>query len=124
PFQFRIYFDAFAAKGKVAYVLMIDAERPKIDQALHFFQSFYDGKKRNSPNCIEYFFLPLYRKSYSEDDRLKIIADHKHFVGNDSVVAMKGLHPLDNLVKLVSGVHTTIRHLLLSVPTKDCGNLF
>jgi len=62
-----------------------------------------------SPNCIEYLFFPLYKKSYLEDERLKIIADHKHYIGTDSVVAMKGLQPLDNLIKLVSGVHTTIR---------------
>jgi hypothetical protein len=104
----------------------IDAERPKIDQALHFFQNWYNGHSKNSPNCIEYLFLPLYKKSYSEDERLKIIADHKHYIGTDSVVAMKGLQPLDNLIKLVSGVHTTIRRLLLSMPIDDTatGNLF
>jgi hypothetical protein len=92
PFQFRIYFDAFAAKNKTAYVLMVDVERPKIDQALHFFQTWYDGKSKKSPSCIEYLFLPLYKKAYSEDVRLKIIADHTHHIGNDSVVVMKGHH--------------------------------
>ncbi len=28
PFHFRLYFDAFTAKGKTAHVLMIDVDRP------------------------------------------------------------------------------------------------
>lgn len=126
PFQFRVYFDSFNAKTKSAHVLMIDVERPKVDSGLHFFQAWYNGKLKNSPNCIEYLFLPLYKKFYTEDERLKIITDHHHHLGKDSVVAIKGLKSLESVVKLVSGVHTTIRKLLLSVPAPNTtsGKLF
>jgi hypothetical protein len=126
PFQFRIYFDSFNAKTKSAHVLMIDVERPKIEVGLQFFQTWYNGKLKNSPNCIEYLFLPLYKKFYTDDERLQIIADHHHHIGNDSVVALKGLKPLDDIVQLVNGVHTTIRKLLLSLPAANTipGKLF
>ncbi len=126
PFQFRMYFDAFTAKGQTAYVLMIDVERPKIELGTHFFQMWYNGNKRFSPNCIKYLFLPIYRKSYTDSERLKIIADHEHHVGNNSVVAMKGLKSLDTLVPLANGVYTTIRRLLLSIPSPNTttGQLF
>jgi len=126
PFQFRMYFDAFTVKNQTAYVLMVDAERPKIEVGLQFFQTYYNGKQRFSPNCIDYLFLPLYKKSYTEQDRTKIITDHDYHIGTNSIVAIKGLQPLDNLIKLVSGVHTTIRKLLLSIPAPNTisGHLF
>jgi hypothetical protein len=71
-------------------------------------------------------FWPLYRKSYDEADCLRIIVDHHHHLGNDSVVAVKGFHPLETVVKLVNGIHTTIRRLLLSMPAHGTvtGKLF
>ncbi len=126
PFHFRIYFVAIGAKGHSAHVLMIDVARPSIDKAMHFFQLWFNGTKPNSLNDIPYMYWPLYKKSYDDVDRLKIILDHHQFVGTDSVVALKGLHPLDTLVKLVNGVHTSIRRLLLSVPAQGTttGKLF
>jgi hypothetical protein len=126
PFQFRMYFDGFTVKSQTAYVLMIDVERPKIELGIQFFQTWYSGNKRYSPNCINYLFMPMYRKFYTETERLKIIADHEHHIGTNSVVAMKGLHSLDTLVKLANGIHTTIRRLLLSIPAPNTttGQLF
>jgi hypothetical protein len=88
PFHFRIYFDSFNSRTKSAHILMIDVERPKIEVGLQFFPTWYDGKLKNSPICIEYLFLPLYKKFYTDDERLKIITDHHHYLGNDSVVAL------------------------------------
>jgi hypothetical protein len=47
-------------KVKVAYVLMIDIDRPSIDIGINFFQQWFDGDQTNSPNDIPYLFLPLY----------------------------------------------------------------
>jgi len=69
---------------------------------------------------------PVQENIYIEEDRLRIIADHEHQVGNNSVVAIKGLHPLESTVKLINGVYTTIRPLLLSMPAQGTttGKLF
>jgi hypothetical protein len=72
---------------------MIDIDRPNIERGLQFFQQWFDGTSPNSPNNIPY-----------------------HHLGSDSVVAVKGLHPLDTVIKLINGIHTTIRCLLLSMP--------
>lgn len=126
PFHFRLYFDAISARGKLAHVLMVDVDRPSIDHSMKFFQDWFNGTAANSPNNIPYIFWPLYRKSYEEGDRARIIADHEYQVGHNSVVAVKGLQPLENVVKLVNGVYTTIRRLLLSIPAQGTvtGKLF
>jgi len=126
PFHFRLYFDAFTAKGKTAHVLMIDIDRPNLELGIKFFQQWYNGTLTNSPNNLSYMFWPLYKKSYAEEERLKIIADNNYFIGNDSVIGVTGLHPIDNLIKLVNGTYTSIRRLLLSVPTPGTitGHLF
>jgi len=118
-FQFRMYFDAFTAKGQMAYVLMIDVELPKMELGTQFFQTWYNGNKHYSPNCINYLFMLMHRKSYTEPERLKIITDDEHHIGTNSVVAMKGLNSLDTLVKLANGIHTMIRRLLLSMPAPN-----
>jgi len=105
---------------------MIDVDRPNIEIGLQFFQHWFNGTASNSPNNIAYMFWPLYKKTYSDTDRLKIIVDHHHYIGTDSVVAMKGLHPLETVVRLINGVHTTICRLLLSMPAQGTatGKLF
>jgi hypothetical protein len=71
-------------------------------------------------------FWPLFKKSYADEERLKIITDNSHHVGSDSVIGLTGLQPLDTLVQLVNGTYTTIRLLLLSIPTTGTttGQLF
>jgi len=56
PFHFRLYFDAFTAKGKLAHVLMIDVDRPHIELGIRFFQQWYNGTITNSPNNLPYMF--------------------------------------------------------------------
>lgn len=126
PFHFRLYFDAFTAKNKTAHVLMIDVDRPNIELGIRFFQQWYNGTLTNSPNNLPYMFWPLFKKSYADEERLKIITDNTYHIGMDSVIGLTGLHPIDNLVKLVNGTYTSIRRLLLSVPTtgSTTGQLF
>jgi hypothetical protein len=126
PFHFRLYFDAFTAKSKTAYVLMVDVDRPNIELGIRFFQKWYDGLLTNSPNMLPYMFWPLYKKSYADEERLRIIIDNDHYIGNDNVLSLTGLQPLNNLVKLVNGTYTSIRLLLLSIPTPSTttGQLF
>jgi hypothetical protein len=122
PFHFRLYFDAFITKGKTAHVLMVDIDRPNIDVGIKFFQQWYNGELSNSPNNLPYMFWPLSKKNYMDKERLRII----HHVGSDSVIGLTGLQPLDSLVQLVNGKHTTIRRLLLSIPAAGTatGQLF
>jgi hypothetical protein len=124
PFHFRLYFDMFStnAKGKNTYVLMIDVDRPNIDRAISFFQNFFDGDKLNSPNRIPYLFFPLYRKTYTEDERLSIICDNDHHTDSVSVVAIQGLNDLNTVVQMTQGIYITIRHLLLAIPCQGTMN--
>jgi hypothetical protein len=126
PFHFRLYYDAVGAKGRTAHVLMIDVDRPRIDTGIHFFQQWFNGTAPNSPNNIVYIFWLLYKKSYSDVDHLKIIIDHHHHIGIESILAMTGLQPLETVIKLVNGICTTIRQLLLSIPAPGTttGKLF
>jgi hypothetical protein len=105
---------------------MIDVDCPSIEISLQFFQRWFNRTLPNSPNDTAYMFWPLYRKTYSDEDRLCIIIDHHHHLGTYSVVAIKGLHPLETLVKFVNGVYTTIQRLLLSIPAPGTvtGKLF
>jgi hypothetical protein len=105
---------------------MIDVDRPSVEKALLFFQQNYNGDSPNSPNNIPYMFFPLLRKSYTNDERLRILHDHEHFTGKDSVVALRGLRDLDTVITLHNGIHTTIRKLLLSIQAvgTETGSLF
>jgi hypothetical protein len=124
PFHFRLYFDIFSSgtKGQNTYVLMIDVDRPNIDQAISYFQQNYDGEKFNSPNKIPYLFFPLYRKTYNDTERTSIIRDNEHYTEKDSVVGILGLNPLNTVVQMVQGIHITIRHLLLAIPCQGTSN--
>ena len=124
PFHFRLYFDTFStnAKGSLTYVLMVDVDRPNIDIGLTFLQKFFDGDLYHSPNKIAYLFFPLYRKNYSDDERLTIIKDNDHFTEGVSVVALSGLNDLNTVVHLKQGMTTTIRHLLLAIPAQTSVN--
>jgi hypothetical protein len=55
---------------------MIDADHPNTEAGLQLFQTWFNGKLTNSPNGIEYLFLPLYKKYYTDEERAKIITDH------------------------------------------------
>jgi hypothetical protein len=128
PFYFRIYFDTFISggKGNAAHVMMIDVDRPSIDKAMLFFQQHYNGDQANSPNDLTYMFFPLLRKSYTDEERNRIIADHTHYTEKDSVVALRGLQDLETVITLHNGMNTTIRKLLLSIPAvgTTTGQLF
>jgi len=126
PFYFRFYFDAFTVRGKTAHVLMVDVDRPNIELGIRFFQQWYNGSLTNTPNELPYMFWPLYKKTYSEEERMKIINDNAHHIGADNVIGITGLQPIDSLVQLVNGTYTTIRKLLLSIPAPGTvtGQLF
>jgi len=68
PFHLRLSYDTLTCKGKIVYVLMIDVDCPNVDQAINFFQEWFDGDKPTSPNEIPYLFLPLFKKSYTNEE--------------------------------------------------------
>jgi hypothetical protein len=105
PFSFRLYFDTLSsgAKGKQTYVVMIDVDRPNIDLGLRVFQTLFDGDLPSSPNRIAYLFFPLYKKSYTEEERKSIINDNDHHTENINVVALSGLQDLNNFIQLSQG---------------------
>ncbi len=99
---------------------------PSIDKAMLFFQQHYKGDQANSPNDLTYMFFPLLRKSYTDEERNRIITDHTHYTEKDSVVALRGLQDLETVIPLHNGINTTIRKLLLSIPAvgTTTGQLF
>jgi hypothetical protein len=128
PFSFRLYFDTLSSnsKGVMTYVMMIDIDRPNIDTGMKIFQELFNGDQQSSPNKIPYLFFPLYKKTYTDNERQSIIADNDHHTNQVTVIALKGLHDLDNVVQLQQGMYITIRHLLIAVPTPgtSTGKLF
>ncbi len=118
PFHFRLYFDSFNTnvKGPISYVLMVDVDRPSIETSLKFFQTYFDGDQQNSSNKINYLFFPLFRKSYSDEERKTIIQDNNHHTDGVSIVALTGLNDLNTIIDLNQRIKTTIRHLLLAIP--------
>ncbi len=128
PFSFRLYFDTLSsgAKGKQTYVLMIDVDRPNIELGLRVFHALFDGDLPSSPNRIAYLFFPLFKKSYTEEERKSIIDDNDHHTENINVVALSGLQDLNNLIQLSQGTTISIRHLLLAIPAPgtSTGKLF
>jgi hypothetical protein len=128
PFSFRLYFDSFSCntKGKATYVLMIDVDRPNVEQSIEFFQKFYDGEHKFSPNQLSYIFFPLYKKTYTDAERHTIVYDNDHHTDNGSVVTLNGLQELNTLIRLHSGAKISIRHLLLAIPAQGTinGRLF
>jgi hypothetical protein len=119
-FHFRLYFDSLNTnvKGPTTYVLMVDVDRPSIEIGMRFFQTYFDGDQQNSPNKINYLFFPLFRKTYSDEERKTIIQDNNHHIEGVSVVALSGLSDLNTVIDLNQGIKTTIRHLLLAVPAQ------
>ena len=110
----------------MTYVLMIDIDRPNIDTGMKIFQELFNGDHQSSPNKIPYLFFPLYKKTYTDEERQSIIADNDHHTNQVTVIALKGLHDLDNVVQLQQGMYISIRHLLIAVPTSgtSTGKLF
>ncbi len=128
PFSFRLYFDTLSlgAKGKQTHVVMIDVDRPNIDLGLKVFQALFDGDLPSSPNRIAYLFFPLFKKSYTEEERKSIIDDNDHHTENINVVALSGLQDLNDHIQLSQGAIISIRHLLLAIPAPgtSTGKLF
>jgi hypothetical protein len=124
PFHFRLYFDSLTTntKGAITYVMMNDVDRPNIERAISFLQNMFDGDSQTSPNKIPYIFFPLYRKTYTDEERLSIIQDNDHHTEQASVVAMHGLHDLNTVIHLTQGIHSTIHHLLLAIPCQGTSN--
>ncbi len=110
PFSFHLYFDTLSSgtKGKQTYVVMIDVDRLNIELGLKRFQELFDGNFPSSPNKIAFLFFPLYKKSYSEEERKSIIEDNDPHTENINVVAIAGLQDLDNLIQLSQGTIISI----------------
>jgi hypothetical protein len=124
PFHFRLYYDTFItnAKGKMAYILMVDVNRPNIEKGIAFFQQSFDGTLRNSTNGIAYPFFTLYKNTYSEEQMERIIYDSDHHTEQVSVVTLYGLHRLDTLVCLKQNVTIRLCHLILGLPDPGTSN--
>lgn len=70
--------------------------------------------------------LPLFSKSYSNEERARIVQDTDHHTGCVNVVALTGLQHVNNQIELVNGKPVPIHQLLLAIPTVDTstGKLF
>jgi hypothetical protein len=109
-FSFRLYFDTLSAgiKGKQTYVLMIDVDRPNIEKGIQVFQELFDGDLPSSPNKIAYLFFPLFKKTYTEEERKSIIEDNDVHTENINVLALAGLQDLESLITLAQGTQITV----------------
>jgi hypothetical protein len=71
-------------------------------------------------------FFPLYKKTYTDNERRNIIQDNDHHTEGVMVVALTGLQNLNSIVQLNQGIKTSIRNLLLAIPAQGTttGKLF
>ncbi len=56
--------------------------------------------------------LPLFSKSYSNEERARIVQDTDHHTGCVNVVALTGLQHVNNQIELVNGKPVPIHQLL------------
>jgi len=105
---------------------MVDVDRPNVEIGVKFFQEMFDGDSVNSPNKIPYMFFPLYKKTYTDDERRNIIQDNDHHTEGVMVVALTGLQELNTIVHLNKGIKTCIRNFFLAIPAQGTmtGKLF
>jgi hypothetical protein len=71
-------------------------------------------------------FFPLYRKTYTDDERKNIMQDSNHHTEGVMVVALTGLQDLNTFIQLNQGIKTSISNLLLVIPAQGTttGKLF
>jgi hypothetical protein len=82
-----------------------------------FFKSLHDGVPKEYPTGDMLLFIPMNEHmQYCAEYRMKLIYNHKAFVGNEEAITINGLQNLNKKVKLKDGKEITIRLLLKSLP--------
>jgi hypothetical protein len=127
PFQFRFFFGSISSnkKGEMAPVLMVEVERDNISLGLDFFCNMFDGDNPLSPCGLPYIFFLLYQNTLTDAERVSIIYDIKHHIGQYQLIRLYGLKNLDTLVTLKQNVKIKLRKLLLNIrPNQSTSSLF
>jgi hypothetical protein len=117
PFQFRLFFGSISSnkKGDMAPVLMVEVERDNISAGLDFFANIFDGDNPLSPCGLPYIFFTLYQNTLTDTERISIIHDIRHHIGQYRLIRLYGLTNLDTLVTLKQNVKVKLRKLLLNI---------
>jgi hypothetical protein len=128
PFHFRLYFGTFSSniKGTMTPVMMVEIDRPNIDQGLKFFKETFDGDNHFSSCDIPYVFFSLYKNRFTEDERAKIVYDNELHMRQVSTIHMQGIKDVDTIVTLKQNVKVKLRKVLLSLraPETSSGKFF
>jgi hypothetical protein len=124
PFHFHLYFGTLSSNLKAAMtpIMLIEVDRPKIEQGLHFFRTTMDDEQRISSNGIPYPFFSLYKNRLSDEERLQIITDSRQHTDNISIIHINGLGNIDNLITLKKQVQVQLWKLLLSIRQMNTSN--
>jgi hypothetical protein len=109
----------------MASVLMVEVERDNVSAGLEFFCNIFDGENPLSPCGIPYLFFTLYQNTLSDSERIRIIQDINHHVGQYQLTRLYGLTNIDTLVTLKQNVKVTLCKLLLNIRTHhSSSNMF
>jgi hypothetical protein len=102
-------------KGLMCPVLMVETERDKVEEVLEFFWHAFDGENPLPPCGISHPFFTLYQNQLSVEDRLSIVQDSLHHIGEVSLIHLHGLQDINNLVTLWQSIQVQLRKLLLGL---------
>lgn len=121
PFYFRLYYGTFSSnvKSTMTPVLMVEVDRPNIEQGLALFRETFNGEHKLSPNDIPYVFFSLYKNRFTNEERAKIVYDNELHLRQTEVIHMHGIKDIDSIVTLKQNVSVKLRNLLLSLRTPD-----
>jgi hypothetical protein len=124
PFHFCLYPGSISCnkKGSMAPVLMVDIEWNAIPHGLDYFCKVFEGENPLSPCDIPYLFLTLYQNQFGDEERLQIIQDINHHIGQVSLLYIHGLQDIDNLVTLKQNIVIKLRKLLLGLRAVNTTN--
>jgi hypothetical protein len=124
PFHLRLYPGTFSsnANSLMTTVMMVEVDRPNIQQGLKFFKEHFDGDTNISPCNIPHLFFCLYKNTLSDEERKKIIKDNELHIGNVSTVHMQGIKNIDEVITLKQNIKVKLRKLLLSLRASNTAN--
>jgi hypothetical protein len=120
PFYLRLYPGTLSCNSKstMTNVMMVEVDRSNITSGIQYFQTHFDGVNKLSPSNIPYSFYTLYQNRLNDEERLEIIKDSKRFTDCVSILHMKGIADIDQIVTLKRNIKVKLRTLLLRIPVK------
>jgi len=100
-------------------MLFVSVERSKIQEGTAFFCKLYNGENNKVPDGHKLWFIPTYQIDISDEIREKIGQEQRSWRSAEVACYIYGFQDLSSMIRLKSGLQTTIRNLLLSFPNGD-----